>query len=90
MTQEPVTSFRGNKALLPKRKVALWIIVPSSQVTAVPPNFTLGSHLVRNLPSLSSVNLSIEGCIALETSSRSQMEALSYSMWIITGMISLI
>ena len=43
-----------------------------------------------NVPSFRAVNLSIDDCLALETTFRSQAEALSHSMWVLTGMLSLI
>ena len=76
--------------MLPRRKSFYGVSGLGSQGVAVPPNQTLESHVSKTLPNFRAVNLMVYECMALGTTFRSQAEALSHSMWVLTGMLSLI
>ena len=85
-----VTSYRRDKYLLPRRNPFYGVSENPSSGMAVPPNTTLEYHLTKYLPTFRSVSLTVEECTALETTFRCQSEALSHSLWVLTGMLSLI
>ena len=56
----------------------------------MPLNESFESQLSKAIPVFRDVSISIQECSSLETTFRSQVEALSHSMWVLTGLLSLI
>ena len=82
--------YRRDKYLLPRRKPFYGVSGNPSSGMAVPPNNSLESHVTKHLPTFRSVSLTVEECTSLETTFRAQAEALSHSLWVLTGLLSLI
>ena len=85
-----VSYGKADRFLLPKRKPIYHVADLPSEGSAVPPNAALDSHMTKKLANCRSVSLSINECTHLESTFRSMSETLSHSMWILTGLLSLI
>ena len=85
-----VEQNKPSKYLLPRKKPIYAVAdLPSGGVPLVP-NQALDNQYTKRVNMFRSVGLSLQECLSLESLFRGQTEALSHSMWVLTGLLSLI
>ena len=85
-----VDQGRAAKFLLPRRKAIYAVSDLPSGGVPLQPNQSLDPQLLKTLNAFRSVGLTLGECMSLEGAFRSQTEALSHSMWLLTGLLALI
>ena len=78
------------RLLLPQRLASYAVRGDCSLGRAVPVNESLLSHFERPLRSNLQMGITVRDAMALEASCRAQSEALSYSMWVVSGLLGFV
>ena len=82
-----LSSGRSERILLPQRLSTYAVKGDCALGRAVPVNESLLSHFERPLRPNLQLGITIRDAMALEVSSRAQSEALSYAMWVLSGLL---
>ena len=82
-----LSSGRSERILLPQRLSTYAVKGDCALGRAVPVNESLLSHFERPLRPNLQLGITIRDAMALEASSRAQSEALSYAMWVLSGLL---
>ena len=85
-----LTAGRSDRSFLPPRHTSYTVRGEHASGKAAPVNKSLISHFDRQLSHNLSVGLSLWDAMALKSSSHVQSEALSYSMWVLSGLLSFV
>ena len=85
-----VDSNRWDRSLLPRRKHIYCVPGFSTENPYTEVNSSLEEHLSNKVSLSRHVPMAASECQALEATFRAQAEALSHSMWVLTGLLSLI
>ena len=85
-----LTLNRWDRSLLPKRKSIYCVANFSEDSPHLVPNSSLDDLLSKKVSLGRSVFLSVGDCQALEATFRAQVETLSHSMWVLSGLLALI
>ena len=85
-----IDSSKWDRSLLPKRKSIYCASNFSEESPFLVRNSTLEDHLTKKVNLGRSVSLSLGDCQALEATFRGQVETLSHSMWVLSGLLALI
>ena len=85
-----LASGRPKRLLLPQRLASYAVRGDCSLGRAVPVNESLLSHFERPLRMNLQKGVTVRDAMALEASCRAQSEALSYSMWVLSGLLGFV
>ena len=81
---------RPERLLLPQRLASYAVRGDCSLGRTVPVNESLLSHFERPLRTNLQMGITVRDAMALEASCRAQSEALSYSMWVLSGLLGFV
>ena len=85
-----IAAGRSDRAFLPSRHSTYAVWGPHAADCAVPVNESLLSHYDRPLRPSLQVGLTVRDLMSLEHSFRAQSESLSYTMWVLSGLLGFI
>ena len=85
-----LASGRPERLILPRRQGSYAVRGDCSLGRAVPVNESLLSHFERPLRPTLQMGITVRDAMALEVSCRAQTEALSYSMWVLSGLLGFV
>ena len=85
-----LSSGRPERLVLPQRLGSYAVKGDCALGRAVPVNESLLSHFERPLRPTLQMGVTVRDAMALEASCRAQLEALSYSMWVLSGLLGFV
>ena len=85
-----LASGRLDRGFIPPRHNSYAVRCPHASGKAVPVNESLLAHFDKTLRPSLLVGLSIRDAMALEASFRAQLETLSYSIWVLSGLLGFV